>query len=228
MNTQRLTLITAILLAILVIIAIFFFRSGSNPETVVDTPTEPIAFSLEGQPAIGDPNAPVKLALFEDFKCPACKAFEEMVWPKLEKDYVATGKVQAHFVYFQIINGSTDAGIASECVYHQNEKLFWDYKTIIYRSQEDERSNWATPEKMVELAKTYVPDINTDELKTCLEEKRYADDIQKDRDMGETAGVQGTPSLFVNGKKIEVTANTFDEYYDQVKATIDAAVESGN
>jgi protein-disulfide isomerase len=228
MNTQRLTLITAILLAILAVVAIFFFRSRATPTPGAATPTEPLAFSLEGQPALGDPKAPVKLAMFEDFKCPACKAFEEMVWPKLEKDYVNTGKVQAHFVYFQIIDGSTDAGIAGECVYHQSEKLFWEYKTIVYRSQQDERTNWATPEKMVELAKTYVPDINADELKTCLEEKRYADDIQKDRDMGETAGVQGTPSLFVNGKKVEVTAKTFDEYYDQVKATIDAAVESSN
>jgi protein-disulfide isomerase len=229
MTTQRLTLITAVVLAILAVIAIFFFRSRSADAAITTSASAAsVAFSLEGQPALGDPNAPVKLAMFEDFKCPACKAFEEMVWPKLEKDYINTGKVQAHFVYFQIIDASTDAGIAGECVYHQSEKLFWDYKTIVYRSQEDERTNWATPEKMIDLAKTYVPDINADDLKTCLEEKRYATDIQKDRDMGVTAGVQGTPSLFVNGKKIEVTARTFDEYYDQVKTIIDEAVASGN
>ncbi len=228
MNAQRLTIITAILLAILAVVAFVWFRNAKPATTTSTTPTESVAFSLEGQPAIGDPNAPVKIALFEDFKCPACKNFEEQVWPKLEKDYITTGKVQAHFVYFQIINGSTLAGIAGECVYHQEEKLFWDYKTIVYRSQENESLDWATSDKMVELAKTYVPDINADELKTCIDEKRYADDIQKDRDMGITAGVQGTPSIFINGQKLESTAQTYDEYYEQVKTALDAAVEGSN
>ena len=204
MNTQRLTIITAIVLALLAVVAFVWFRNAAPAATTSTTPAESVAFSLEGEPAIGDPNAPVKVALFEDFKCPACKNFEEQVWPKLEKDYITTGKVQAHFVYFQIINGSTLAGIAGECVYHQSEALFWDYKTIVYRSQENESLDWATSDKMVELAKTYVPDINAEELKTCIDEKRYADDIQKDRDMGITAGVQGTPSIFINGQKLRV------------------------
>ncbi len=226
MNTQRLTIITAIILAILAVVAFMWFRNTASPSSINPTPAESVTFSLEGQPALGDPNAPVKVALFEDFKCPACKNFEEQVWPKLEKDYITTGKVQAYFVYFQIINGSTLAGIAGECAYHQSEKLFWDYKTIIYRSQENEGLDWATSDKMVELAKTYVPDLNADELKTCIDEKRYADDIQKDRDMGITAGVQGTPSIFINGQKLETSAQTYEEYYEQIKASIDAALPS--
>ena len=75
--------------------------------------------------------------------------------------------------------------------------------------------DWATSDKMVELAKTYVPDLNADELKTCIEEKRYTDDIQKDRDMGITAGVQGTPSIFINGQKLrpvpKPTKNTMNK-----------------
>jgi protein-disulfide isomerase len=226
MNAQRLTIITAAILAVLAIVAIIWFRNSPTPTSISTTPSETVAFSLEGQPSLGDPDAPIKLALFEDFKCPACKNFEELVWPKIEKDYVNTGKAQAFFIYFQIINGSTDAGIAGECVYDQSEKLFWEYKTYVYRSQENESTNWATPDKMVELAKTYVPDIDADELKTCIEEKRFADRVQQDRDMGVTAGVQGTPSIFINGQKLEVTAQTYEEYYEQLKAALDAALPS--
>jgi protein-disulfide isomerase len=224
MNTQRLTIITAIILAILAIVAFIWFRNAAPANTTSTTPAESVAFSLEGQPALGDPNAPVKVALFEDFKCPACKNFEELVWPKLEKDYISTGKVQAHFIYFQIINGSTDAGIAGECAYDQSEKLFWEYKTILYRSQGDESTNWATPERLVEIAKEFVPDLDAEALKTCIDEKRFADRVQKDRDMGITAGVQGTPSIFINGQKLESNARSYDEYYEQLKAALNAAL----
>jgi protein-disulfide isomerase len=40
-------------------------------------------FSYAGQPGIGSPNAPVKLMEFGDFKCPACKAFHDTIYPQL-------------------------------------------------------------------------------------------------------------------------------------------------
>lgn len=226
MNAQRLTLITAVILVVGIFGFIIFNRV--RPATATQTTTPQAAadtskLSYEGQPALGDPNAPVKLAMFEDFKCPACKNFEEIVWPKIEREYIDTGKVQAFFIYQQIIPNSTTAGVAGECVFEQNPDLFWDYKTIVYRSQGNESQNWATADKMVELARTYVPDINADELNTCLSENRYADRIEADKAMGEAVGVQGTPSLFVNGQQVKITAKNYDEYYEQIKAALDAA-----
>jgi protein-disulfide isomerase len=232
MNAQRLTIITAVVLVLAIVGFIIFNRTRpasadqtTAPETVAAP--DPSKLSYEGQPSMGDPNAPIKLAMFEDFKCPACKNFEDIVWPKLEREYIDSGKVQAFFIYQQIIPNSTVAGVAGECVFEQNPDLFWDYKTIVYRSQEDERQDWATANKMVELAKTYVPDINADELSTCLSENRYADRIEADKAMGEAIGVQGTPSLFVNGQLVQVTAKNYDEYYEQIKAAIDSAA-NGN
>ncbi len=224
MNAQRLTLITAAVLVLGIFGFIIFNRV--RPTTATQQPAtqvDPSKLSYDGQPALGDPNAPVKLAMFEDFKCPACKNFEEAVWPKIERDYVDTGKVQAFFIYQQVIPNSTVAGVAGECVLEQNPDLFWDYKTIVYRAQGNEAQDWATASKMVELARTYVPDINADELSTCLSENRYADRIEADTAMGKAVGVSGTPSLFINGQKLEVTAQNYDEYYEQIKVALDAA-----
>jgi protein-disulfide isomerase len=225
MNAQRLTLITAVILVLGIFGFIIFNRTrpATTGQTTTQAAVDTSKLSYEGQPAIGDPNAPVKLALFEDFKCPACKSFEEIVWPKIEREYVDAGKVQAFFIYQQIIPNSTTAGIASECVFEQNPDLFWDYKTIVYRSQGNEAQDWATASKMVELARTYVPDINAEELNTCLAENRHADKVKADTDMGKAIGVQGTPTLFINGQKLEVTAQSYDEYYQQIKAALDSA-----
>lgn len=228
MNAQRLTLITAAILVLGIFGFIIFNRTrpaSATPQAATPTEVDPSKLSYEGQPSIGDANAPVKLAIFEDFKCPACKNFEEVIWPKLERDYIATGKVQAYFIYQQIIPNSTTAGIASECVFEQNPDLFWDYKTIVYRSQGNEAQDWATASKMVELARTYIPDINADDLNTCLSENRYADRIKADSEMGKAVGVTGTPSLFINGQKFETQAQSFDDFYTSLKAALDGVAE---
>jgi protein-disulfide isomerase len=227
MNAQRLTLITAVILVLGIFGFIIFNRTrpvATQPTPQV--PTNPSQLSYEGQPSIGEANAPVKLAIFEDFKCPACKNFEEVIWPRLERDYINAGKVQAFFIYQQIIPNSTTAGIASECVFEQNPDLFWDYKTIVYRSQGNEAQDWATASKLVELAKTYVPDINADELNTCLSENRHADKIEADSEMGKAIGVTGTPSLYINGQKFETQAKNFDDFYTDLKMMIDTAAQS--
>jgi protein-disulfide isomerase len=227
MNAQRLTLITAAVLVLGIFGFIIFNRTRPTTQqaTVVADPSK---LSYEGQPSIGEADAPVKLAIFEDFKCPACRNFEEVVWPKLERDYINTGKVQAFFVYHQVISDTLTAGIAGECVFEQNPDLFWDYKTIVYRSQENEAQNWATASKMVEIARTYVPDINADELSTCIAENRHEDKIKADDAMGKAIGVQSTPSLFINGQRFETQATSFDDFYIELQAIIDNAAASTN
>lgn len=228
MNAQRLTLITAAILVLGIFGFIIFNRARPTTATqsTSQVAVDPSKLSYEGQPAIGDPNAPVKLVMFEDFKCPACKRFEEIIWPKLEREYISTGKVQVFFIHQQVIPNSTTAAMAGECVFEQNPDLFWDYKTIIYRSQGNEAQDWATANKMVELARTYVPDINADDLNTCLSENRHKDKVEADTEMGEAVGVTGTPSLFINGTKFETQAQTFDDYYVQIQAALDAAATS--
>ncbi len=197
-SSQKITLYTAIAL-ILAIIAVIVYvqlpRTGTS-----NGATELI---YEGQPAKGAVNAPVKVALFEDFKCPACASFDENILPRLERDYVDSGKVQLFFINFQFLGpDAVSAGIASECAYAQSESAFWDYKTFIYRSQEPESREWATPTRLVEIAQTYVPELDATELSSCLSERRYSDAVSEDRAMGERLGVNSTPSVFVNGEKV--------------------------
>lgn len=220
MTTQRLTLVTAIVVALAVVGVIVYSRLQPRAETVSTTQTAATGeLDYEGQPVLGDADAPVQLAVFEDFKCPVCKRFDENVYPQLERDYLSTGKARLSFVNFPFIGpDSTTAALAGECAYHQNEAAFWDYKTILYRAQGDERTPWATPARLEELAQN-VGDLNAADLRACVEDKRYADAVDGDYKMGEAVGVGGTPTLFVNGTPL-AAAND----YEAVKAAIDAAL----
>ena len=220
MNTQRLTLITAAIVAVALIGIIIYSRLQPSPAT----PTQSNAsaeLTYDDQPRLGDPDAPVVLAVFEDFKCPACKFFEENVLPQLERDYIATGQAQVYFFNFPFIGpDSTTAAIAGECAYQQNEAAFWEYKTILFRAQGPESQQWATPARLEELANN-LGDLDAAALRECTEEDRYADLVASERRLGEDAGVTGTPSLYIDGVKLE---NAND--YSAVQTAIDEALAS--
>ena len=194
---QKLIIATLVVVAA-VILGFVLLRPGT---TEVAT-SGPVDYQLADQPMIGDPDAPATIIAFEDFKCPVCKAFEETEYPRVISELVETGKAKMYFINFQFIGpDSVTAGIAGECAYRQSEAAFWDYKTVIYRAQGPESEAWATPGRLVELA-DYEGDLDTDALETCIEERRYEDEVLQDKEIARQAGATGTPTIVVNGESL--------------------------
>lgn len=198
---QRLTLITLGVLALAILGVILYVRLAPQNTANAAASGELV---LEDQPMLGQPDAPVEIAVFEDFKCPACAFFDENVLPQVERELIGTGQARMYFVNYPFLGpDSTTAAIASECAYRQDEAAFWTFKTYIFRSQGDETQEWATPARLAEIARDNVPGLDADELRTCTEEERHADVVQADRELGNRVGVQGTPTVFVDGVALE-------------------------
>ena len=216
MNTQRMTLLTA-MIAILVIVGIFAY-SRFKPDPVNEVTASSEGLVLEGQPTLGNADAPASIVLFEDFLCPHCAAFSEDVQPKLEQDLVKTGQARLYFINFSLVQNfgidSETAAIAGECVYEQNNDAFWLFEPALMRAQGQIRYSAAD---LSDLAKQVAPDLDAANLKTCIEERRYKDRVDAERSMGISVGVNGTPSVFVNGKKLETPS------FESIKAAIEAA-----
>ena len=135
------------------------------------------------------------------------------------RNYIDTGAVRSYFLNFQFLGpDSVTAGIAGECAYEQNPAAFWNYKTYIYRLQGPESEIWATPERLLDIAREYVPELDINELETCLREQRYEEEVEADRLIGQAAGVQGTPTVFVDGTMLE------NGSYPMVQEAIEAAL----
>ena len=219
-STQKLTAYTAIGLIVLIIAAIVYVQFGSGQSSEISANGE---LDLSSQPSLGQEDAPVKIALFEDFKCPACGNFTETVFPQIERQFVESGQAEVFFVNFPFLGpDSTTAAIASECVYEQNEAAFWDYKTFIFRSQGPESQEWATPDLLTRLARENLPDVDADQLRTCIDERQFADRVEAESRMGSAAGVNSTPSVYVNGTKVERAD------FNSVNAAVQSALGGAN
>lgn len=196
-TAQRLTLVTLIVLA-LGLVGFLVYRQFAPQAAAQNVSGE---LELDGQPMLGDPNAPVAIAVFEDFKCPACQYFDAEVMPQIERELIDTGRARFYFMNYPFIGpDSSTAAAAGECVYNQAPEAFWDFKTFVFRSQGPESDEWATPAFLADVARNNLPDLDADALQSCTEDETFAEDVTADRAMGEAAGVQGTPAVFINGQ----------------------------
>jgi protein-disulfide isomerase len=154
---------------------------------------------------LGDPNAPVKVDIFGDFRCSACLYYSQTVEPTLIKDYVETGKVYYTFHSYIVIDGGdgTDASLrsanAAMCAAEQNR--FWDFHATLYANQYTESAELFTDERLIKMAENLKLDMTA--FNSCFQARKYSTQIQQDINEGIQLNVTGTPSVFINGKFVE-------------------------
>lgn len=146
------------------------------------------------EPKFGPINAKVVIVEFADFTCVACKQ-EYSVIKQLQNDY--GDKVQFIFRDYPAFNDrplSLVAAIAGNCAREQGK--FWEMHDLLFQMEGDLTNS---------ILNTYATQIglNVLQFQNCITSEKYLTDVEKDIQAGLTAGVSGTPTFFVNGKKIQ-------------------------
>lgn len=198
----------------------FLFRQMSSGGGTPATTLQPVAMSpeqLQRVPGIsqGQANAPVVIMEFADFQCPACGTFASFSKP-LVKDYIDNGTVR--FVWYdfplvQIHKNATLAARAGRCANEQNR--FWDFHDLMFGRQ----GQWSESNDAADLFVDYAQESGLDRaaFNTCLRSDKYQKEVSESFQLGTTLGVQGTPTLFVNGKRVQETPGTRAEWEELVR-----------
>lgn len=161
--------------------------------------------NLEDEPMMGSEDANVTVVEFGDYQCPYCRQFDQSTFPQIKENYIDTGKANFYYVNYAFLgDDSTQASVASECVYDQtgDSEGFWDFHHAVFDNQGSENSGWVTTDLMVDLANSSVENLNTGELRQCITNEETLDEVQSDRQMGSSSGVTGTPAIYVNGESV--------------------------
>lgn len=189
MNSQRLTLISVVI--VVLVIAAFAivprFTSGSVSGDI----------DYASNPRLGSADAPVKVAIFFDYLCPHCATFSATVTPALEQEFVEDGTAALYFLNFPVVNPvvSRDAALVGECVYAQGNDIFTELEPIMLRGQAGIRSR----ANAVDMALAYAPDLDADQLRSCVSSQEAADALAADIAATNQLKLTGTPSVTVNG-----------------------------
>jgi protein-disulfide isomerase len=187
--------------------------------TSQDTWTKPIVSSESrtvATPTFGSGKHVVEL--FADFQCPACINFAKTIAPIIE--WYAE-KWQLTIVYRQFPlnsihkNANRDA-IAALCA--QEQEKYLDYKKALYALEETKAGASVSDEDRVNAAKDAGLDATW--MQACLATDRYQAQVESDVAYGNSIRVEGTPSVFLDGKKLDFTVfrdtEMFTKFLDRV------------
>jgi protein-disulfide isomerase len=175
------------------------------------TARKPVAISgstSEGT-SWGPQGAKVSIIAYSDFGCSHCGNFALGQAKQLRAEYEPVGSVRFEYRHF-IINppDTANAANAAECAADQGR--FWDYHDLLFSQQGVTQSPFAK----VGL-KQYAQQLglNAQQFDACVDQDVHLDKVYRDTAEGKDAGVQGTPTFFINGKSIpgEVSYAQFKE-----------------
>ncbi len=162
----------------------------------------------EGRPSFGTPGAPVVIAEFSDFECPFCKEEAKMLRENIAKTYPK--EVRVYFFDFpleQLHPWAKSAALAGRCIFRQSASGFWDYHDWIFDHQGDVTAD-NLKSKVLEFGQT--KQLDAAQLTSCIDTKATEDDVKHTIDMAHDLGVNQTPTIFVNGRRIAGTMQWAD------------------
>ncbi|MGW0707705.1 thioredoxin domain-containing protein [Streptomyces sp. NPDC002643] len=154
---------------------------------------------------VGDAGAKSTLTVWEDFRCPACKSFEDAYRSTIH-ELTEAGQLKVEYHLATLIDGnmggsgSRKAANAAACA--QNEGEFAAYHDVLFENQPAETSDdFASNRKLLDLAKK-VDGLDTAEFRGCVEDGRHNSWVVKSNEAFQKGGFSGTPSVFLNGTNI--------------------------
>ncbi len=192
---------------------------GAGVAQVAPDENEKVDVSADDDAALGDVNAPVTIIEFSDYECPFCRRFWKETLPELKKQYIDTGKVR--FVYrdypLSFHPGAQPAAEAAECAGDQNK--YWEMHDAIF-AQQDKQGSGTIQFGVTELKQwARTAGLNAAAFNECLDSQKYKSEVQKDFADGGKVNVDGTPTFFINGKRL-VGAQPFTAFQAAIEEAL--------
>jgi protein-disulfide isomerase len=149
---------------------------------------------LEGEPAgFGAASAPVTVVEFSDFQCPYCAQAAETVH-RLKKDY--EGRIRFVFRHFPLPFHPNAQAAAQAAFAAQEQGKFWEYHDLLFGNQDA-----LGPEALLVYARKVGLDV--DAFRSAAGSESAAQHVSADMRLGESVQVQGTPTMFIDKKRVE-------------------------
>ncbi|MGH3358995.1 MAG: DsbA family protein [Nocardioidaceae bacterium] len=180
---------------------------GSGTD-LVGFPADGIVYDQEAATGEASDGDPVDVVIYEDFQCPACKAFDQAT-RDLVADYVADGTIRVAYEPLnyidQMMGGSTsyslEAANAATCVFEQQDgQAFHEFSALLFDDQLPEGSPGFSDQQYV----AYAKQAGATGIESCLSGRPHQGEIEdRTRTFATSAvGKDGTPSVVVDGEKL--------------------------
>lgn len=196
------------LVAGLAIVGFMLLQRPAEP-TPVDDLSRPVAqlpAGLSVDRTLGNADAPVTVDIWSDFQCPACRQLAIDVEPAIISTFVATGtaKLVYHDAAFQGQRGdprydeSVEAAAGARCAADQGS--FWQMHDWLFANWNGENEGAFRAERLSAIAAA--AGLAMTAYDSCMATGDYQAAVRAETQQGLTAGINSTPTLFINGHAV--------------------------
>jgi thiol-disulfide isomerase/thioredoxin len=162
--------------------------------------------NISGAPFKGAENAPVAIVVFSDFQCPYCARIVPLLEQVLEKN---NGKVKVVFKNFPLRRHKYAMKAATAALAADKYGKFWEVHDRLFLAY-----NKLSDQKIKEIIRDL--GFNTKEFEKKMKDPKILIKIKQDVLDGQKAGITGTPTVFVNGRRVkDFSPNGFQMLIDK-------------
>jgi protein-disulfide isomerase len=194
LQTMEGKFVAGVIVAVVLLFAYYFYSMSQKDDGKVESITIKTTDHIRGAQ-----DAKLTLVEFGDYQCPACGVYEPLVRQVMKDNKTILKVVFKQFPLMQIHQNALLAAKASEAAGLQGK--FWEMHEMLYDKQEE----WSKGINAHDIIMGYAGTIGLDKVKfeKDINNKALEDKILAELKEGLSLGVQGTPTFFLNGKKIE-------------------------
>jgi protein-disulfide isomerase len=180
---------------------------------------------VTGRPIRGAKTAKVVVVNFDDFECPYCARMHAMLFPEILKEYGdRVTFIYKDFPLDEIHPWAIHAAVDANCLAAQSTDAYWDFADYIHANKHDvdgEKTPAARLEALDKMTVLQGQKHNEDieKLTACIKAQNE-DAVRASMKEGDALGVNGTPALFINGRKIDGIVPL-----GELRSTLDSALK---
>lgn len=185
------------------------YRQRFNPSTLK-------AIAVDGSPTEGPDNAPVTIVDVADFECPHCRE----VVPRLDALLsMYPGRIRLVYKSF-VLSFHARAEPAARAAFAAGEQgRFWEMEHVLFEQQQHLEDS--DIERYAKLLKLDIP-----RWKASLHSSAVDARLEKDRQLGQTLEIKATPTLYINGRELDIESG--DSLEDRVAEELGASQEGAS
>jgi len=207
-----------------VIIGGVLFANFANPQPKdPGAPVDTDSIVRDHNYMTGSLDAKVQMVEFADFQCPACAAANPIL-KQLIAEYGDNPEFNFVFKHFPLDSIHPLARISAEAAEAAGEQgKFWEMTDLLFTNQ----ASWIIGNNQLDIFVSYAQQIgveNIEQFRQSVQTRQYNEIISADVKDGQSLGVNSTPTIFINGEKMEnyqyeLLKNKIDELLNAEPAT---------
>jgi len=165
-------------------------KRPAAPQPAAPAPAPRPTVATAGYPVKGNADAPITVVEFSDYQCPFCGKHSAQTMPRIEREYVDTGKVRYIFMDLPLPfhRHAVEAAEAAHCAGDQGK--YWEMHSTLFAAQAR-----ILPHNFEGFAKEIGLDMGA--FEACMTSDRHLAKVETAKQIAGASGATGTPSFVI-------------------------------